>query len=217
MNLKAGAFGVVFMRVSALLLLAVGVFGLSLLSASADAQDYRTNTGPNGADFSGVGLGVDAGVALGSAGGANTSGPAGGLHIGYNFQAAHMVIGGEVDTMFGSIRASSIGGGGVSFNQDYLSSARAKAGYAFGDFLVYGTLGWAFSTGTYEDPFASQSKTITGSVFGLGAEYALTRNVSVRAEYLRYDFGDTTYSTPFSSRQIYTDTNLLRVGGSVHF
>jgi outer membrane immunogenic protein len=205
------------MRVSALLPLAVGVFGLSLLSASADAQDYRTNTGPNGADFSGVGLGVDAGVALGSAGGANTSGPAGGLHIGYNFQAAHFVAGGEVDTMLGSIRAGSIGGGGVSFNQDYLSSARAKVGYAFGDFLAYGTLGWAFSTGTYEDPLASQSKTITGSVFGLGAEYALTRTVSVRAEYLRYDFGNTTYSTPFSSKQIYTDTNLLRAGASVHF
>lgn len=203
------------MRVSALCLVAVGVLGLSLQSAGADAQDYRTNTGPNGADFSGVSLGVDGGVALGSAGGANTTGPAGGLHIGYNFQAAHFVIGGEADTMFGSIRAGSLGGG--SFNQDYLSSARAKAGYAFGDFLAYGTVGWAFSTATYEDPIYSQSKTITGSVFGLGAEYALTRNVSIRAEYLRYDFGNTTYSTPFSSKQIYTDTNLLRAGASVHF
>jgi outer membrane immunogenic protein len=203
------------MRVSALLLLAVGVFGLSLLSASADAQDYRTNTGPNGADFSGVSLGVDGGVALGSAGGANTTGPAGGLHIGYNFQAAHFVIGGEADTMFGSIKAGSLGG--ASFNQDFLSSARAKAGYAIGDFLAYGTVGWAFSTATYEDPIYSQSKTISGSVFGVGAEYALTRNVSIRAEYLRYDFGNTTYSTPFSSKQIYTDTNLLRAGASVHF
>jgi outer membrane immunogenic protein len=203
------------MRVSALLMSAVGVFGLSLQSAGADAQDYRTNTGPNGADFSGVSLGVDGGVALGSAGGANTTGPAGGLHIGYNFQAAHFVIGGEADTMFGSIKAGSLGG--ASFNQDFLSSARAKAGYAFGDFLAYGTVGWAFSTATYEDPIYSQSKTITGSVFGLGAEYALTRNVSIRAEYLRYDFGNTTYSTPFSSKQIYTDTNLLRAGASVHF
>ena len=42
------------MRVLALFLLAVGVSGLSLQSAGADAQDYRTNTGPNGADFSGV-------------------------------------------------------------------------------------------------------------------------------------------------------------------
>ena len=203
------------MRVSALLMVAVGVFGSSLQSAGADAQDYRTNTGPNGADFSGVSLGVDGGVALGSAGGANTTGPAGGLHIGYNFQAAHFVIGGEADTMFGSIKAGSLGG--ASFNQDFLSSARAKAGYAIGDFLAYGTVGWAFSTATYEDPIYSQSKTITGSVFGLGAEYALTRNVSIRAEYLRYDFGNTTYSTPFSSKQIYTDTNLLRAGASVHF
>jgi opacity protein-like surface antigen len=45
----------------------------------------------------------------------------------------------------------------------------------------------------------------------------LTRNVSVRAEYLRYDFGNATYNTPYSSKQIYTDTNLVRVGASVHF
>jgi outer membrane immunogenic protein len=203
------------MRVSALFLLAIGLLSLGARPALADGPEYRTYTGPNGADFSGISLGVDAGVALGSASGANTSGPAGGLHLGYNFQAAHLVGGAEVDTMFGSIKAGSLGGG--SFNQDFLSSARVKGGYAFGDFLGYGTIGWAFSTATYEDPFSSQSKTISGSVFGFGAEYALTRSVSIRAEYLRYDFGNATYSTPYSSKQIYTDTNLLRVGASVHF
>ncbi|WP_158813944.1 outer membrane protein [Methylocapsa sp. S129] len=204
------------MRVSALFLLTIGVFGMGFARpALADGPDYRTNTGPNGADFSGVNLGVDAGVALGSASGANTSGPAGGLHLGYNFQAAHLVGGAEIDSMFGSIKAGSLGGD--SFNQNFLSSARVKAGYAFGDILGYGTIGWAYSTATYEDPLASESKTLKGSVFGFGAEYALTRTVSIRAEYLRYDFGNATYSTPYSSKQIYTDTNLLRVGASVHF
>jgi outer membrane immunogenic protein len=127
----------------------------------------------------------------------------------------HFVGGAEIDSMFGSIRAGGLGLG--EFNQNFLSSMRAKAGYAFGDILGYGTIGWAYSTANYEDPSGSQSKTIGGSVFGFGAEYALTRNVSIRAEYLRYDFGNATYSTPYSSKQIYTDTNLLRVGGSVHF
>lgn len=203
------------MRVLVVFLLAIAVLGVGAGSTLADGLDYRTNTGPNGADFSGVNLGVDAGVALGSASGANTSGPAGGAHVGYNFQAAHLVGGAEIDSMFGSIKAG--GYGPDSFHQDFLSSARVKAGYAFGDILGYGTVGWGYSTATYEDPSGSENKTIKGSVFGLGAEYALTRSVSLRAEYLRYDFGNSTYSTPSSSRQIYADTNLLRLGASVHF
>jgi outer membrane immunogenic protein len=202
------------MRISAPVFLALGVIGFGG-PALADGPDHRTDTGPNGADFSGVALGVDAGVALGSAGGANTSGPAGGAHVGYNFQAAHLVGGAEIDTMLGSIKTGSLGA--ASFNQNLLSSARVKAGYAFGDILGYGTVGWGYSTATYEDPTGSQNRTIKGFVFGVGAEYALTRIVSIRAEYLRYDFGDATYATPFSSKQIYTDTNLLRVGASVHF
>jgi opacity protein-like surface antigen len=54
-------------------------------------------------------------------------------------------------------------------------------------------------------------------VIGVCAEYALTKTVSLRAEYLRYDFGNTIYATPFSSKPIYTDTNLFRLGASVHF
>ena len=77
-----------------------------LLGASAAEADelYRTNTGPGGADFSGVELGPDLGAALGSAGSANISGLAGGAHIGYNFQAAQIVGGVEADGMFSSIR-----------------------------------------------------------------------------------------------------------------
>jgi outer membrane immunogenic protein len=198
------------LRFASLILLAAG-----LAPGLAGAADTRTNTGPYGADFSGVGLGVDAGVALGSAGGASASGAAGGAHVGYNFQAAHFVGGVEADTMVGPVRTGSLGV--ASFSQNFLSSARVKAGYAFGDLLGYGTVGWGFSTATYEDPTGSQNRTLRGSVFGFGAEYALTRVVSIRAEYLRYDFGNASYATPYSSREIYTDTNLLRIGGSVHF
>jgi outer membrane immunogenic protein len=202
------------MRISALVLLTLSVV-IIVQPAFADGPQYRTNTGPDGADFSGVALGVDAGVALGSAGGANASGPAGGAHLGYNFQAAHIVGGAEIDTMFGSIKTGSLGI--ASFSQNNLSSARVKGGYAFGDILGYGTIGWGYSTAHYEDPTGAQNKTIRGLVFGFGAEYALTKVVSIRAEYLRYDFGNNSYATPYASKPIYTDTNLLRVGASVHF
>ena len=189
---------------------------LLLAASQAEAADlYRTDTGPNGADFSGVELGPDLGAALGSASSANISGPAGGAHIGYNFQASRVVGGVEADGMFSSIRSGSLGS--ASFSQDFLSSARVKGGYAFGDLLAYGTLGWAWSTTDYHFLGASSDETVRGVAFGLGAEYALTRNVSLRAELLRYDFGGATYSTPFASQTLTTTTNVVRIGASVHF
>ncbi|MGD0640826.1 MAG: outer membrane beta-barrel protein [Roseiarcus sp.] len=191
-------------------------FALLLATSGAEAADFnRTNTGPNGADFSGVEIGPDLGVALGSAGSANISGPAGGLHVGYNFQAGRVVGGVEADGMFSSIRSGTLGS--ASFSQDFLSSARVKGGYAFGDLLAYGTVGWAWSTTNYKDLGASSDVTVKGLAFGAGAEYAITRNVSLRAELLRYDFGSATYATPFSSQSLTTSTNVVRVGASVHF
>jgi outer membrane immunogenic protein len=191
---------------------------LALLLAASDvkADDlYRTNSGPNGADFSGVELGPDLGVGLGAAGSANISGPAGGAHVGYNFQASRVVGGVEADGMFSSIQSGTFGT--ASFKQDFLSSARAKGGYAFGNLLAYGTVGWAWSTTSYQNLGVSSSETVRGIAYGLGAEYAITRNVSLRAELLRYDFDGANYATPFASQSLTTSTNVVRVGASVHF
>ncbi len=189
---------------------------LLLAASQAEAADlYRTDTGPNGADFSGVELGPDVGVALGSASSANISGPAGGAHVGYNFQSSQLVGGVEADAMFSSIRSGTLGT--ASFSQDFLSSARVKGGYAFGNLLAYGTVGWAWSTTNYQDLGVSSNETVKGAAFGLGAEYAITRNVSLRGELLRYDFGPASYATPFASQSLTTSTNVVRMGASVHF
>lgn len=187
-----------------------------LAAASARADDlYRTNSGPYGADFSGVELGPDLGVGLGSASSANISGAVGGAHVGYNFQSSRIVGGVEADAMFSGLKSGSFGAG--SFSQDFLSSARVKGGYSFGDLLAYGTIGWAWSTTNFQDLGVSSNKTVEGVAFGIGAEYAITRNVSLRAELLRYNFGNANYATPFSSEEINTSTNVVRVGASVHF
>jgi len=54
-------------------------------------------------------------------------------------------------------------------------------------------------------------------VFGAGAEYAVMRNISVRAELRRYEFGGVNYHTPTGSAQITTGQTLLEVGVSGHF
>ena len=191
---------------------------LALLLAvpGAEADEFnRTNTGPYGADFSGVELGPDLGAALGSASSANISGLAGGAHIGYNLQSSQLVGGVEADAMFSAIRSGSLGT--ASFSQDFLSSARVKGGYVFGNLLAYGTVGWAWSTTDYHDLGVSSSRTVDGVAFGAGAEYAITRNVTLRAELLRYAFGGATYATPFTPQTLTTSTNVLRIGASVHF
>jgi outer membrane immunogenic protein len=191
------------------LLVAFGASG----AAAADA--FRTDIAPGGADFSGVEIGADVGVALGAASSANISGPAGGAHIGYNFQANRVVGGVEGDVTFGSIRSGSLGS--ASFSQNFLSSARVKGGYVFGNLLAYGTIGWAYSTTEFKAYGDSSSQNIKGLVFGAGVEYPITRNVSIRGELLRYDFGSATYVIPGETKSLTTSTNVARIGASLHF
>ena len=189
---------------------------LALTLCRAQAADpYRTDVGPDGPDFSGVEFGPDFGVGLGSASSANTSGAVGGAHVGYNFQSTRIVGGAEVDGMFSGVRSGSLGS--ASFSQDFLSSARVKGGYVFGNLLAYGTLGWAWSTTDYRDYGVSTSTTIKGVAYGLGVEYPITRNVSLRGELLRYDFGGANYTTPYYSQSLTTSTNVVRLGASLHF
>jgi len=193
-------------------------FAAALLTSGAvRADDFDLQTTPTrpSADFTGVGLGVDAGVGLGSAGGGNASGAIGGAHIGYNFQANRLVGGAEADFLTSGIKSGNLNT--ISFQQNFLSSTRVKTGWAFGDVLAYGTLGWAYSTSKLTDPKGTSNKSIKGTAYGAGAEFALTRNAFLRVEYLRYDFGAQTYVTPLSSRTLSTNTNLLRAGASVHF
>jgi outer membrane immunogenic protein len=186
------------------------------LGGGAHAADFDLQTTPTrpAADFTGVGLGVDAGVGLGAAGSVNASGAVGGAHVGYNFQANRLVGGAEADFLTSGIKSGSLGA--ASFQQNFLSSARVKAGWAFGDLLAYGTVGWAYSTSKLTDPSGSSNKSIKGTAYGAGAEFALTRNAFLRVEYLRYDFGAQSYVT-MDARTISTTTNLLRAGASVHF
>jgi outer membrane immunogenic protein len=198
------------------LVLGLSPFAALLWATVAGAADVnRTYTGPGVADFSGVELGPDLGVALGTVGSANMSGPAGGAHLGYNFQSQQFVGGVEGDVTFGSIRTGSLGS--AEFNENFMSSARVKGGYAFGPMLAYGTLGWAWSTTNYSDLGSSSGQTVKGVVFGAGVEYAITRNVSLRAELLRYDFNGADYVIPPSSQALTTSTNVARIGASVHF
>lgn len=92
---------------------------------------------------------------------------------------------------------------------DYLSTIRGRAGYSFGQFLLYGTGGFAFggvSRSATLDVAGAQiastslHDTETGYAYGGGVEYALPTNsflnfvhagaVTIKGEYLHYNLGN---------------------------
>ena len=79
---------------------------------------------------------------------------------------------------------------------DWISTFAGRAGYAFDRWLVYGKLGaaWAHGSGSVSINFPgfgglfSTSNTVSGWMFGVGTEYALRDNWSVKLEYNRMEF-----------------------------
>jgi outer membrane immunogenic protein len=114
----------------------------------------------------------------------------GGVHVGYNWQSQSAVLGIEADVDFAD-------------EFDYLSTVRARLGYASGDFLIYATAGVAFAkrddTFNFSTPVASYrfdngNDTDVGAVVGGGVEYKLNPNLSVGLEGLYYFFGDESHN-----------------------
>ena len=140
----------------------------------------------------------------------------GGGQAGYNYQMGALVLGLEADIesfhfrgSFGPLTYGVATGGATetvssSFSTDWLFTARPRLGFATGPFLIYGTGGVAVTNYHYnafsgdsagETEYTTLSKTKTGYAIGGGVEAALSKNWSVRTEYLYVDFGSETAST----------------------
>lgn len=167
------------------------------------------------ADWSGFYAGLNAGYAHGDVsvrdtnGGVapgpfhyKTDGGFGGAQVGYNFQFNKFVVGVEGDVGYIGIKGSGrIGSASATSHQDltldsgFYADITARAGYELGYGLLYGKGGYA-----YFDTNAKQATTnpgyaptgtgaLDGWVAGAGYELRLTRDVSVKVEYLHFDFG----------------------------
>src|SRR5438874_1309888 len=89
-----------------------------------------------------------------------------------------------------------------------------RVGYASGNWLFYGTGGYAWSreTGTRTQvagtvnaatpgTVESSSTTVGGWTAGAGIEWGVTPNLSVKAEYLHYDFQNARFVFPLANRR----------------
>ncbi len=127
----------------------------------------------------------------------NSSGFFAGGQIGYNYQLANnVVVGLEADLQWSDIEAKYsenwFGGDRASVKLDYFGTIRARLGYAYDRFLPYITGGAAYGKTAFSSNFpgvADVSSTRWGWTIGAGAEYAITNNWTLKAEYLYVDLG----------------------------
>src|SRR5512139_918264 len=198
-----------------------------LLSTSAYATDLPHVVVPNATpSWSGFYVGALAGYGWGTTDnsasydvysaslGTNPKGALAGGFAGYNFQFGSWVAGLEADMAWANLKGSSdLSGklGTVPFtvradnHLDWLGTARARIGYAFGPALLYGTAGAAYGAvnsdyracigcSSLNSSFAqtySTSHNQLGWTAGAGLEYMIGR-VTARMEYMYYDMGRTT-------------------------
>ncbi|WJR78976.1 outer membrane protein [Bradyrhizobium sp. NP1] len=148
------------------------------------------------------------------------SGVVGGGQAGYNWQINQIVFGLETDLQASGIRQSvtifhpavvapplfpTINTGLTSL--DWFGTVRGRVGYAWNNFLLYGTGGFAYGgttdSGTSQTvpppPFGSGSvgATRTGWAAGAGFEWGFIGNWSVKGEYLHIDLGSSTVTDFF--------------------
>ena len=187
-------------------------YGIGLLASiaagagSAAAADLAVKAPPPGvmpaylSDWAGFYIGTNGGGGWGHTTfdfnpvlNATTSGGLIGGHAGYNWQYGPVVTGLEVDFDGADIKKTVLG---LEEKTNELASARARLGYVFfPNLLAYGTAGAGWGHTTLTDVTgASVAANQFGWVAGVGLEYKLVDHVLLRAEYLHYDFGKTTFS-----------------------
>jgi outer membrane immunogenic protein len=156
----------------------------------------------------------------------------GGIQFGYNWQVSNWVYGIETDFGSFNLRGSRSGRGGYvsdpgfagllgqtftvnsAFSTDWLYTLRGRIGWSFApNFLAYATGGMALtqlkvSNGFSDNVFPGASESASGSTtkvgwaLGGGLEWALTRNWSVKGEYLHVNFGTVTANGTIINPQI---------------
>jgi opacity protein-like surface antigen len=134
----------------------------------------------------------------------------GGGEIGYNYQIGKWVFGVEGDAGWTNARGNRPCPSGFFFNcevnMNLLSTATARIGYAYWDrLLLYTMAGAAIASNRAQlvcntssqqtvismtgCPYQSDSRIKTGWTVGLGSEFGLAQNVSVKGEIMYFDLG----------------------------
>lgn len=204
------------LRSTLICLAIVPAVAYSAQTYAADFPGSRTGNPALGVaqNWNGVYFGGHLGYGTGRANSANISGFTIGGQVGVNFHVGPVVLGGELDTTFSGIDYR---GFTDKFSQKWLSSGRARVGYALDRFMPYVTAGVAHTSGELKTATGKHEQGHFGYVIGLGSEAMLTERVSARVEFLHYRFGAQTYTMPAVTRSTGIVTNTIRFGLNYRF
>jgi outer membrane immunogenic protein len=163
-----------------------------------------------------------------------------GAQAGYNWQVAKWVFGVETDMDYLGVRGTTQfpgvdpakGPDQTSSRYDWLGTTRARVGMVTGPMLFYATGGLAYGrvghnyvtgVGSPDAQFYSMSQNQVGWTAGGGAEYALGRNWSLKAEYLYVHLAASSLNISGSAFPANTalrfnnNLNIVRVGANYRF
>jgi outer membrane immunogenic protein len=200
------------------------VFGAALslamtgMAFAADLPPSPYYTAPaqfNASSWAGPYLGGTVGYEWGdvSNNATHPSGFAGGLEGGYNWQYGNFVWGGETDI---NLSGADDTFAPWQFSNPWFGTLRGRAGFAFGNVLVYGTAGLAYGDLTADVAGSlSESHISLGWTAGAGVEVGFAPHWSAKAEYLYLDLADRSYAVTGVDNGL--AANLLRLGVNYHF
>ncbi|WP_313137075.1 outer membrane protein [Paracoccus jeotgali] len=123
-----------------------------------------------------------------------------GMHVGYLHDMGQFVLGGELD--YNKLDIDDIDDKGD------MTRLRARAGYDMGRFMPYVTLGAAKVSAEVGTLDISE----TAVSYGLGADFKVTDNFTVGAEYSKQDFSDIS-----DIDGVDLDTDLIQLRAAYHF
>ena len=142
---------------------------------------------------------IDDDAYVNDVGSVDPSGFLGGGQIGFNALFGNFLIGVEADLQGGWVDGKDRAGVDfASADLNWLSTIRARAGFAADRMLIYATGGVAWAdmdyTANVNGNRFSGGETATGYAVGGGIEWALSTNWTAKAEYLYIDLDDTRIS-----------------------
>ncbi|WP_306118655.1 MULTISPECIES: outer membrane protein [unclassified Roseitalea] len=143
-------------------------------------------------DWSGFYVGAFGGYNFGefdtTAGDIDADGWSGGGFAGINLQNGAFVYGLEGDVGISEGDGTLVGPPSVTADQGLFGSLRARIGYDFNPFMLYGTAGVAATNVEVTDGTTTDENTHLGWTAGVGADAMLTQNVFGRLEYRYTDY-----------------------------
>lgn len=138
-----------------------------------------------------------------------------GGELDYDYQIGNFVVGVAGDAFFTWYGGNGAGGHPeLSSNLNDYGTLRARLGYAFGRWMLFGTGGYALGDLEVKNSLTGRSdkQTLNGWTVGGGAEWVWSDSLTLRGELAHIDFGQDTFSTlPVGKQDLGANLDLFKI------